>query len=111
MKNNSELKILNILNNYYGINKNQALFLCNKYGINLNKATNSNINPFILDLLKKTIKEYYIVDDRLSYLIEDNKNDNNMELENTANYDKLDEEIKKTNSFLAVLKELQKKLD
>ena len=43
--------------------------------------------------------------------IEDNKNDNNMELENTANYDKLDEEIKKTNSFLAVLKELQKKLD
>lgn len=43
--------------------------------------------------------------------IEDSKNDNNMELENTANYDKLDEEIKKTNSFLAVLKELQKKLD
>ena len=75
MKNNSELKILNILNNYYGINKNQALFLCNKYGINLNKATNSNINPFILDLIKKTIKEYCIVDDRLSYLIEDNKND------------------------------------
>ena len=43
--------------------------------------------------------------------IEDSKSDNNMELENTANYDKLDEEIKKTNSFLAVLKELQKKLD
>ena len=43
--------------------------------------------------------------------IEDSKGDNNMELENTANYDKLDEEIKKTNSFLAVLKELQKKLD
>ena len=41
----------------------------------------------------------------------DNKNDNNMELENTANYEKLDEEIKKTNEFLKVLKELQKKLD
>lgn len=34
-----------------------------------------------------------------------------MELENTANYDKLDEEIKKTNEFLMTLKELQKKLD
>ena len=44
------------------------------------------------------------------------KKDTNMspteiELENTANYDKLDEEIKKTNEFLKVLKELQKKLD
>lgn len=34
-----------------------------------------------------------------------------LELENTANYDKLDEEIKKTNEFLMTLKELQKKLD
>lgn len=32
-------------------------------------------------------------------------------LENTANYDKLDEEIKKTNEFLMTLKELQKNLD
>ena len=34
-----------------------------------------------------------------------------IELENTANYDKLDEEIKKTNEFLMTLRELQKKLD
>lgn len=34
-----------------------------------------------------------------------------MELENTANYEKLDEEIKKTNEFLMTLKELQKNLD
>lgn len=34
-----------------------------------------------------------------------------MELENTANYDKLDEEIRKTNEFLMTLRELQKKLD
>lgn len=34
-----------------------------------------------------------------------------LELENTANYDKLDEEIKKTNEFLMTLRELQKKLD
>lgn len=43
--------------------------------------------------------------------IEDSKNDQNLELENTANYDKLDEEIKKTNQFLATLKELQKNLE
>ncbi len=34
-----------------------------------------------------------------------------LELENTANYDKLDAEIRKTNQFIAALKELQKKLD
>ena len=38
-------------------------------------------------------------------------NDNSLELENTANYDKLDEEIKKTNEFLGKLRELQKNLD
>ena len=45
------------------------------------------------------------------YGIEKESNDNNMELENTADYDKLDAEIKKTNEFLMTLKELQKKLD
>ena len=34
-----------------------------------------------------------------------------LELENTANYEKLDEEIRKTNEFLMTLKELQKNLD
>ena len=34
-----------------------------------------------------------------------------MELENTADYDKLDQEIKKTNEFLMTLRELQSKLD
>lgn len=34
-----------------------------------------------------------------------------LELENTANYEKLDEEIKKTNEFIMTLKELQKNLD
>lgn len=38
-------------------------------------------------------------------------NNSELELENTANYEKLDEEIKKTNEFLMTLKELQKKLD
>jgi len=36
---------------------------------------------------------------------------NELELENTANYEKLDEEIRKTNEFLMTLKELQKHLD
>lgn len=36
---------------------------------------------------------------------------NELELENTANYDKLDQEIKKTNEFLMTLKELQQKLN
>lgn len=35
----------------------------------------------------------------------------NMELENTANYEKLDEEIRKTNQFIAALKEIQKEID
>ncbi len=43
--------------------------------------------------------------------IEENNSETSLELENTANYDKLDEEIKKTNQFLVTLKELQKKLD
>lgn len=34
-----------------------------------------------------------------------------LELENTANFEKLDAEIRKTNQFIATLKELQKKLD
>ena len=34
-----------------------------------------------------------------------------LELENTADYDKLDEETKKTNDFLTTLKDLQNKLD
>lgn len=45
------------------------------------------------------------------YGIEKESKDKNMELENTADYDKLDAEIKKTNEFLMTLKELQKKLD
>lgn len=37
--------------------------------------------------------------------------ENALALENTANYEKLDDEIRKTNEFLSQLKELQKKLD
>ena len=43
--------------------------------------------------------------------IEEKPSSNDMMLENTANYDKFDEEIKKTNEFIVTLKELQEKLD
>ena len=43
--------------------------------------------------------------------IEQEPTTSNIELENTANYEKFDDEIKKTNEFLAVLRDLQKKLD
>lgn len=42
---------------------------------------------------------------------EDVISSNELELENTADYEKFDEEIRKTNEFIATLKELQKKLD
>lgn len=45
------------------------------------------------------------------YGIEKQEVVNDLELENTANYEKLDQEIKKTNEFLMTLKELQSKLD
>lgn len=38
-------------------------------------------------------------------------NNTDIELENTANYDKLDEEIKKTNEYLMTMQELQSKID
>ncbi len=43
--------------------------------------------------------------------IEKEETTTSIALENTANYEKLDEEIKKTNEFLIALKELQKKLE
>lgn len=43
--------------------------------------------------------------------IEKTSSQTDIELENTANYEKLDEEIKKTNEFLMTLRELQKHLD
>ena len=45
------------------------------------------------------------------YGIENKTEYESIELENTANYEKLDEEIKKTNEFLMTLKELQKNLE
>lgn len=45
------------------------------------------------------------------YGIEKKVSTSSLELENTANYEKLDEEIKKTNEFIMSLKELQENLD
>lgn len=43
--------------------------------------------------------------------IEDSNLNNDMEFENTANYEKFDNEMRKTNEFIVTLKELQKNLD
>ena len=45
------------------------------------------------------------------YGIEKSESNNDLALENTANYEKFDQEIKKSNEFLMSLKELQKNLD
>ena len=45
------------------------------------------------------------------YGLQKNTTSAELQLENTADYDKLDEEIKKTNDFLTTLKDLQSKLD
>ena len=45
------------------------------------------------------------------YGLQKNTTPAELELENTADYEKLDEEIKKTNDFLTTLKDLQSKLD
>ena len=45
------------------------------------------------------------------YGLEKTQTSSDLELENTANYEKLDEEIKKTNEFIMTLKELQSNLD
>ncbi|MCI8548138.1 MAG: hypothetical protein HFJ38_04530 [Bacilli bacterium] len=59
----------------------------------------------------KNTKEKIFKSSRVISPVYGMKKSTELELENTANYEKLDEEIRKTNEFLATLKELQKKLD
>ncbi len=81
--------------------------------IESSKAINENaVNTSLVeDLTKRKFQSSPIISP--IYGIEKQKaiNSSELELENTANYEKLDEEIKKTNEFLMTLKELQKKLD
>lgn len=57
------------------------------------------------------ISPVYGIERKESTLGEDLVSPTEIELENTADYEKFDEEIRKTNEFIATLKELQKKLD
>ena len=81
--------------------------------IESSKAINENVvnTSLVEDLTKRKFQSSPIISP--IYGIEKQKsiNSSELELENTANYEKLDEEIKKTNEFLMTLKELQKKLD
>ena len=54
---------------------------------------------------------YGTVKEEPTEIFEDFNSNAKLKLEQTANLEKLDEELRKTNEFLAVLKELQKKLD
>ncbi len=86
----------------------------------LDSLYNIKITPVSNDTNFNTVKEETtkfksspLISPIYGYHIEQDKVNKNtdIELENTANYEKLDEEIRKTNEFLATLKELQKKLD
>lgn len=81
--------------------------------IESSKAITENVvnTSLVEDLTKRKFQSSPIISP--IYGIEKQKsiNSSELELENTANYEKLDEEIKKTNEFLMTLKELQKKLD
>ena len=57
------------------------------------------------------ISPVYGIERKESTLGDDLVSPTEIELENTADYEKFDEEIRKTNEFIATLKELQKKLD
>ena len=54
---------------------------------------------------------YGTMEEEPKEIVEDFNANAKLKLEQTANLEKLDEELRKTNEFLAVLKELQKKLD
>lgn len=54
---------------------------------------------------------YGTINEEQKEIVEDFNANAKLKLEQTANLEKLDEELRKTNEFLAVLKELQKKLD
>lgn len=71
----------------------------------INTINNTSVNELYKD--DKIFKSSPVISPIFG--IENQTND--MEFENTANYEKFDDEIKKTNEFLKVLKELQKKLD
>ncbi len=78
--------------------------LPNKKDVYETKFTNSPIISPVYGIERKKFEEE-------EKLHPEKINKNDLELENTANYEKFDEEIKKTNEFIAALKELQKKLD
>ena len=72
-----------------------------------------DIRPNIVEEKKpKLFKSSPVISPIYGLEKEENIKDNNiMSLENSATYDKFDDEMRKTNEFLNTLKELQKKLD
>ncbi len=95
-----EEQVQNIQPQQSNIQQNNTVKLDDFYSIKKpanqrNKATKFKSSPIISPV----------------YGIEKKETNETMELENTADYEKLDEEIRKTNEFLSTLRELQEKLE
>ena len=98
--------------------ENNEAVIVNSEAINTNTVNTANtVNTVsVREMPEISSKRIFKSSPIISPIYGIEKKDTNMspteiELENTANYDKLDEEIKKTNEFLMTLRELQKKLD
>lgn len=79
--------------------------------IEVNKQQVNNVNTSTKELYKDKVFKSSPIISPIFGIEKKEENISTMELENTANYEKLDEEIRKTNEFLTTLKELQKNLD
>ena len=88
------------------------------WGIEANKMTKENKLDFsnikfkkVEDLPKISEEKKFKKSDIISPVYGQIDNEKDIELEHTLNLNKLSEEIKKTNEFLATLKDLQKNLE
>lgn len=79
--------------------------------IEITKPQGSSINNSTKELYKDKVFKSSPIISPIFGIEKKEDSVSTMELENTANYEKLDEEIRKSNEFLTTLKELQKNLD
>lgn len=97
--------------------ENNEAVIVNSEAINTNTVNTNTVNTVsVREMPEISSERIFKSSPIISPIYGIEKKDTDMspteiELENTANYDKLDEEIKKTNEFLMTLRELQKKLD
>ena len=111
------LKIpLNSADNYsnsFEVTNNEPVIMTTQEEISINDMKQDESIKEIIEREKQVFANKFKSSPIISpiYGVEKEEKNEQLELENTANYEKLDAEIKKTNEFLSKLKELQKKLD